>query len=70
MSKIKDLHAMVNQIDDLMPTDADYNMAHVAYEVRKETIINKLEMLIQDTKYEVYKNTLRDVIDFIKEGEV
>ena len=70
MSKIKDLYAAVEQIDDLTPTETDYELAHMAYEVRKETIINKLEMLIQDTQYQVYKDTLREVIDFIREKEV
>ena len=44
--------------------------AHQAWLVEKETIINKLEMLIQDTNNQVYKDTLREVIDFIEKGEV
>lgn len=44
--------------------------AHQAWLVEKETIINKLEMLIQDTNIQVYKDTLREAIDFIEKGEV
>lgn len=44
--------------------------AHLAWLVEKETIINKLEMLINDTEYQVYKDTLQEAIDFIKRGEV
>lgn len=69
MSKIKDLYAEVNNIDDLKPVD-DIEVAHQAWLIKKETILNKLEMLIQDTEYQVYKDTLKEVADFIKEGEV
>ncbi len=69
MSKIKDLYAEVNNIDDLKPVD-DIEVAHQAWLIKKETILNKLEMLIQDTEYQVYKDTLKEVSDFIKEGEV
>lgn len=69
MSKIKDLYAEVNNIDDLKPVDG-IEVAHQAWLIKKETILNKLEMLIQDTKYQVYKDTLKEVADFIKEGEV
>lgn len=44
--------------------------AHEDYEQRKKIVIDKLEMLIADTQYKVYKDTLREVIEFIKEGEV
>lgn len=44
--------------------------AHEQYENRKQLIISKLEMLISDTPYKVYKDTLREAIDFIKEKEV
>lgn len=44
--------------------------AHQDYENRKKIIIDKLEMLIADTQYKVYKDTLREVIDFLKEKEV
>lgn len=44
--------------------------AHKAWLHEKETVINKLEMLIQDTESQIYKEVLREAIDFIKEGEV
>ena len=44
--------------------------AHEDYEHRKKIIIDKLEMLISDTPYQVYKDTLREAIEFIKEKEV
>lgn len=44
--------------------------AHQAFLNEKETIINKLEMLVDDTKYQVYKDTLQEAIDFIKKGEI
>lgn len=69
MSRIKDLYAEVNGIDDLKPLD-DIEVAHQAWLIKKETIINKLEMLIQDTPSEAYKDTLREAIKFINEGEV
>lgn len=69
MSRIKDLYAAVEGIDDLAPENA-MEMAHEAYLIKKETIINKLEMLIQDTKFQVYKDVLNEAIEFIKEGEV
>lgn len=69
MSRIKDLYAEVNGIDDLKPLD-DIEVAHQAWLIKKETIINKLEMLIQDTPSEAYRDTLREAIKFINEGEV
>lgn len=44
--------------------------AHKAWLHEKETIINKLEMLIQDTESQSHKEVLQEAIDFIKEGEV
>lgn len=69
MSRIKDLYAEVNGIDDLKPLD-DIEVAHQAWLIKKETMINKLEMLIQDAPSEAYKDTLREAIKFINEGEV
>lgn len=69
MSKIKDLNAMVKGIDDLAPVD-NLEMAHTAWLIRKETILNELEMIMQDTKSIVYRKVLADTIEFIKEGEV
>lgn len=50
--------------------DEELEKAHKEYEHRKKIIIDKLEMLINDTPYQVYKDTLKEAIDFIKEGEV
>lgn len=50
--------------------DEELEKAHKEYEHRKKIIIDKLEMLINDTPYQVYKDTLKETIDFIKEGEV
>lgn len=69
MSKIKDLDAMVKGIDDLAPVD-NLEMAHTAWLIRKETILNELEMIMKDTESIVYKKVLADAIEFIKEGEV
>ena len=69
MSKIKDLDATVKGIDDLAPVD-NLEMAHTAWLIRKETILNELEMIMQDTKSIVYRKVLADTIEFIKEGEV
>lgn len=69
MSKIKDLFAEVNDIDDLKVEGA-MELAHIGYLIKKETVINKLEMLMQDTESQIYKEVLREAIDFIKEGEV
>lgn len=69
MSKIKDLNAMVKGIDDLAPVD-NLETAHIAWLIRKETIINQLEMIMQDTSSIVYRKVLADTIEFIKEGEV
>lgn len=43
--------------------------AHAAWEAERDTVIAKLEMLINDTPYQVYKDTLKEAIDFIKGGE-
>ena len=44
--------------------------SHQAWLVRKETVLNELEMLKQDTPYAAHKEIIDDVIKFIKEGEV
>ena len=44
--------------------------AHADYEKRKQIIIDKLEMLISDTPYKIYEDTLKEAIEFIKEKEV
>ena len=69
MSKIKDLDATVKGIDDLAPVD-NLKMAHTAWLIRKETILNELEMIMQDTKSIVYRKVLADTIEFIEKGEV
>lgn len=44
--------------------------AHEDYERRRQIIIDKLEMLRNDTPYQVYEDTLKEAIEFIKEKEV
>lgn len=68
MSRIKDLYAEVEQIDDLQTGGLE--MAHQAYLIRKETIINKLKMLAADTEYPIYRDTILEAVKFIEEGEV
>lgn len=50
--------------------DKELLKAHDAWVAKKNEIIDKLEMLINDTPYQVYKDTLRETIEFIQEGEV
>lgn len=50
--------------------DAALLEAHEKWEAKKKEIIDKLEMLINDTPYKIYKDTLRETIKFIQEGEV
>lgn len=50
--------------------DEEIEKAHNDYENRKKIIIDKLEMLISDTPYQVYKDTLKEAIDFINEKEI
>lgn len=69
MSKIKDLNAMVKGIDDLAPVD-NLEMAHTAWLIEKETVINELHMLAQDTDNATYKRVLNSAIEFIEKGEV
>lgn len=69
MSKIKELYAVVKDIDDLKPED-NLELAHLAWLVKKETIINELKMLMQDTDSKAYKEVLSETIKFIEEGEV
>lgn len=44
--------------------------AHEEWCARRDTIVHKLEMLISDTPYQAYKDTLTEVIKFIREGEI
>ncbi len=69
MSKIKELYAVVKDVDDLKPED-NLELAHLAWLVKKETIINELTMLMQDTDSKAYKQVLSEAIKFIEEGEV
>lgn len=69
MSKIKELYAVVKDVDDLKPED-NLELAHLAWLVKKETIINELTMLMQDTNSKAYKQVLSEAIKFIEEGEV
>jgi len=41
-------------------------LAHEAWLKEKNIIVSELEMLINDTPYQVYKDTLRKVIKFIE----
>lgn len=44
--------------------------AHEAWLIKKETVINELEMLLQDVNTDVYRQIIKDAIKFIEEGEV
>ena len=54
MSRIKDLFAKVHGDDDLT-IDDELDLAHLAYLIEKETVINKLEMLTQVLDDPVYE---------------
>lgn len=55
----------------LIPKDEwELKKAHEAWCAERDTIVAKLEMLINDTPYKVYKDTLKETIAFIKRGEV
>lgn len=41
-------------------------LAHEAWLKEKNIIVSEIEMLINDTPYQVYKDTLRKVIKFIE----
>lgn len=69
MSRIKDLFAKVHGDDDLT-IDDELGLAHLAYLIEKETVINKLEMLTQVLDNPVYEEVIKETIDFIKKGEV
>lgn len=62
----------INEEGSLLSVDYDKAIkeAHNDYEQRKKIIIDKLEMLINDTPYQVYEDTLKEAIEFIKEKEV
>ena len=57
-------------IEQTMNSIKELAEAHADYVKRKQIIIDKLEMLIKDTPYQVYKDTLKEAIEFIKEKEV
>lgn len=44
--------------------------AHEEWCARRDTVLAKLEMLMQDTPHQVYRETIKEAIDFIKGGEV
>ena len=48
----------------------ELNKIHKEHEHRKQVIIDKLEMLMNDTPHKVYEDTLKEAIKFIKEGEI
>lgn len=62
----------MNECGNLLAVDYDKAIeeAHGDYDLRKKIIIDKLEMLISDTPYKVYKDTLKEAIDFINEKEI
>lgn len=49
---------------------AELVAAHKDYERRKQIIIDKLEMLRNDTPYKAYEEVLSEAIEFIREKEV
>lgn len=49
---------------------AAMEQAHKDYLRRRQIIIDKLEMLRNDTPYQVYKDTLQEAIDFLREKEI
>ncbi len=62
----------IDECGSLLAVDYDKAIeeAHGDYNLRKKIIIDKLEMLISDTPYKVYKDTLKEAIDFINEKEI
>lgn len=57
-------------VKDGLMLDEELVKAHEDYERRRQIIIDKLEMLRNDTQYKVYKDTLTEAVEFIKEKEV
>lgn len=53
-----------------MPRKDEQTKAHEAWLMERSILIDELEMLVQDTPYKVYKDTIKRAIDFIKRGEV
>lgn len=71
MSKIQDLYAEVNDIEDLkLPVEQSEEIKKYAYEIKKETLCNELQMLVNDTPYMVYKEIITKAINFIEKGEL
>ena len=56
-------------IEQTMNSIKELAEAHEDYEKRRRLMIMKLEMIIADTPYKVYKDALTEVIEFIKEKE-
>lgn len=69
MSKIKNLLAAVEEIDDLAPTEDDIQLAHMAYITKKETILNELHMLKQTLNSQAQIEIVEDAVKFINDGE-
>ena len=65
-----------NRLVKMVPSDTPYWVsedmaeAHKDYEQRRQIIIDKLEMLRNDTPYNVYEEVLSEAIEFIKEKEI
>lgn len=71
MSNIQDLYAEVNDIDDLKTTsEQSEEIKKYAYEIKKETLCNELQMLVDDTPYRIYKEVITKAINFIETGEL
>ena len=54
----------------LYNVDDELVTAHEDYVHRKKVLIDKLEMLANDTPYTIYKDVLRETIEFLKEKEI
>lgn len=57
-------------VDGKLVPKRDYQAeAHQEWLFKKEEILNKIDMLIQDTNFKVYKDVLKEVSQFIIDGE-
>ena len=46
--------------------DLNEELAHEAWLKERDILVHEVEMLINDTPYQVYKDTLRKVVEFLK----
>lgn len=49
-----------------LSVDEQYELAHEAWLNEKQILIHEVEMLINDTPYQVYQDTLRKVVKFLE----